>query len=103
MHDAAELQRALELEAELIGINNRDLDRGTVEIATTYRLMPHVPSAKTVVAESGISTKQELAELERIGVDAVLIGAALMQAADPEAKVRELVGVEQGMGEHLSP
>ncbi len=58
----------------MIGINNRNLDEGTVDVATTYELMPDVPAGKTVVAESGISARAELEELERVGVDAVLIG-----------------------------
>src|SRR6188768_3690505 len=90
VHDEGELERALEADADVIGINNRNLDEGTVDVATTYELMPDVPAGKTVVAESGISERAELEELERVGVDAVLIGGALMSAADPEAKAREL-------------
>jgi indole-3-glycerol phosphate synthase len=101
VHDAEELERALEVEAEVIGINNRNLDEGTVDIATTYELMPDVPAGKTVVAESGISGRAELEELERVGVDAVLIGGALMSAPDPEAKTRELTGADEGTREHL--
>ncbi len=93
VHDAAELERALELDADVIGINNRNLDEGTVDVATTYELMPDVPAGKTVVAESGISARSELEELERVGVDAVLIGEALMGAEDPEAKARELTQI----------
>ncbi|HWW66686.1 MAG TPA: indole-3-glycerol phosphate synthase TrpC [Solirubrobacterales bacterium] len=96
VHDAAELERALELDADLIGINNRNLDEGTVDISTTYELMHDVPAGKTVVAESGISARAELEELERVGVDAVLIGGALMAADDPEAKTRELTGADEG-------
>jgi indole-3-glycerol phosphate synthase len=103
VHDEGELQRALELDAEVIGINNRNLDEGTVDISITYELMPDVPAGKTVVAESGISTRAELEELERVGVDAVLIGSALMAADDPEAKVRELTGADEGTREHLLP
>ncbi len=103
VHDEPELQRALELDADVIGINNRDLDEGTVDVATTYELMPDVPAGKTVVAESGISTRAELEELERVGVDAVLIGSALMAADDPEAKVRELTGADEGSREHHLP
>jgi len=103
VHDDEELQRALELDADVIGINNRNLDTGTVDIATTYELMPDVPAGKTAVAESGISTRAELEELERVGVDAVLIGEALMGTADPEAKVRELTGYEEGTREHHLP
>ncbi len=85
----------------MIGINNRDLDEGTVDLATTFELMPDVPAGKTVVAESGISGPAELQELDRVGVDAVLIGSALMVAADPEAKTRELTGADEGTREHL--
>jgi indole-3-glycerol phosphate synthase len=101
VHDRGELERALELDAEVIGINNRDLDEGTVDLATTFELMPDVPAGKTVVAESGISGPAELQELERVGVDAVLIGSALMVAPDPEAKTRELTGADEGTREHL--
>ena len=97
----AELERALEAGAEVIGINNRNLDEGTVDVATTYELMPDVPAGKTVVAESGISGRGRAEELERVGVDAVLIGGALMAAADPEAKTRELTGADEGTREHL--
>jgi indole-3-glycerol phosphate synthase len=103
VHDEGELQRALELDAEVIGINNRNLDGGTVDVSTTYELMPDVPAGKTVVAESGISTRAELEELERVGVDAVLIGSALMVVDDPEAKVRELTGADEGTREHHLP
>jgi indole-3-glycerol phosphate synthase len=101
VHDSDELERALEVEAAVLGINNRDLDEGTVDIATTFELMPDVPAGKTVVAESGISGREELEELDRVGVDAVLIGGALMSAPDPEAKTRELTGADEGTREHL--
>jgi indole-3-glycerol phosphate synthase len=103
VHDGEELGRALELDADVIGINNRNLDEGTVDVANTYELMPDVPAGKTIVAESGISSRAELAELERIGVDAVLIGSALMSAADPEALTRELTGSDDGTREHHLP
>src|SRR5215203_3978250 len=101
VHDEGELDRALESGAEVIGINNRNLDDMSVDIATTFELMPDVPAGKTVVAESGISGRQELEELDRVGVDAVLIGGALMSAADPETKVRELTGSDESTREHL--
>ena len=103
VHNDEELQRALQLDAEVIGINNRDLDQGSVDISTTYELMPDVPAGKTVVAESGISSRAELEELERVGVDAVLIGSALMVAPDVEAKTRELTGHDEGTREHHLP
>jgi indole-3-glycerol phosphate synthase len=100
VHDGAELERALEIDAEVIGINNRDLDEQRVDIQTTFELMPDVPAGKTVVAESGISGREELAELDRVGVDAVLIGGALMTAANPELKTREMTGADETR-EHL--
>jgi indole-3-glycerol phosphate synthase len=103
VHDAGELERALALDVDVIGINNRDLDIGTVDVSTTYELMPDVPAGKTVVAESGISARAELEELERVGVDAVLIGSALMGAPDPEAKARELTGIDDGTREQHLP
>src|SRR5262249_61242158 len=103
VHDAEELQRALELDAEVIGINNRDLDQGTVDVSTTYELLTDVPAGKTIVAESGISSRVELEELERVGVDAVLIGGAVMSAPDPEAMTRELTGADEGTREHHLP
>jgi indole-3-glycerol phosphate synthase len=103
VHDGEELERALKLDVDVVGINNRDLDAGVVDIATTFELMPDVPAGKTVVAESGISSRSELAELERVGVDAVLIGSALMSAPDPEALARELAGDDEATREHHVP
>jgi indole-3-glycerol phosphate synthase len=103
VHDGEELERALALDADVVGINNRNLDEGVVDIATTFDLMPDVPAGKTVVAESGISSRSELAELERVGVDAVLIGSALMTAPDPEALARELAGDDEATREHQVP
>jgi len=103
VHDGEELERALRLDAEVIGINNRNLDDGSVDVAMTYELMPDVPAGKTVVSESGIATREQLEDLERVGVDAVLIGSALMTAPDPEALTRSLAGVDEGTREHHLP
>jgi indole-3-glycerol phosphate synthase len=103
VHDGEELERALALDADVIGINNRNLEEGSVDVSTTYELMPDVPAGKTVVAESGISSPQELEELERVGVDAVLVGTALMRAADPEAATRALTGLDEATHEHRLP
>ena len=92
VHDAEELESALEVEAEVIGINNRDLSDFTVDIERTYDLLSDVPAGKTVVSESGFSTREQLDELDRVGVDAVLIGETLMRAPDLEAACRELTG-----------
>ena len=103
VHNADELERALELDAAVIGINNGDLDSATIDLSTTFELMPDVPAGKTVVAESGISDPTQLDELDRVGVEAVLIGETLMRAADPEAKTREFVRDEEGTREQLLP
>jgi indole-3-glycerol phosphate synthase len=103
VHDESELERALAVDAGVIGINNRNLDDFTVDIQTTTELITDVPAGATVVAESGISERSTLEELEEKGVDAVLIGEALMRADDPEAKVRELTADEESTREHLLP
>jgi indole-3-glycerol phosphate synthase len=92
VHDERELEVALEVEADVLGLNNRDLSDFSVDIERTYELLADVPAGKTVVAESGFSTREELDDLERVGIDAVLIGETLMRAKDVEAAVRELSG-----------
>jgi indole-3-glycerol phosphate synthase len=72
-------------------------------VATTFELITDVPAGKTVVSESGISERATLQELEEVGVDAVLIGEALMRADDPAVKVRELISDEDSTREHLLP
>jgi indole-3-glycerol phosphate synthase len=101
VHNEEELETALTVDAEVLGINNRNLDDFTVDVQTTFELMPDVPAGKTVVSESGIADRATLEELERVGVDAVLIGEALMRADDPAAKVRELTADEESTREHF--
>jgi indole-3-glycerol phosphate synthase len=103
VHKEEELETALTVDAEVIGINNRNLDDFTVDIQTTFELITDVPAGKTVVSESGIADRTTLEELARVGVDAVLIGEALMRADDPAAKVRELTADEDSTREHLLP
>jgi len=100
VHDEAELERALEIDADVLGINNRDLGDFSVDVETTVRLLTDVPAGKAVVSESGYQHRGQLDELERIGVDAVLIGEALMRADDPELAVRDLTGDEEATREH---
>jgi len=102
VHDSDDLEVALEIGVDVIGINNRDLRSLAVDIATTDELITDVPAGKTVVAESGYSNREEIDELERIGVDAVLVGEALMRAQDPEQAVRDLCG-EMLTREHEIP
>jgi indole-3-glycerol phosphate synthase len=93
VHDEPELSAALEvIDADVIGINNRDLTDFTVDVERTYELLSDVPAGKTVVSESGFHTREQLEELERVGVDAVLIGETLMRADDPEQALRDLAG-----------
>jgi indole-3-glycerol phosphate synthase len=93
VHDRGELQRAVSAGAELIGINNRDLTTLAVDTRRTFELLEHVPSGSIVVAESGFSRRAELDELALAGVHGVLIGEALMRAADIEAACRRLTEV----------
>ena len=90
VHDQAELGRALEVGAEVIGINNRDLRDFTVDVQRTSQLIGEVPAGTTVVAESGITTAEQVRALEQRGVDAVLVGESLMRAPDPEAALHAL-------------
>ena len=103
IHDEEELDRAVESGAEVIGINNRNLDTGVVDIQTTYELITDVPTGTTVVSESGISNREELIELERVGVDAALIGESLMRSDNPEEMVRTLAGMSDNTTEHFLP
>ena len=92
VHDERELEVALDVEADVLGLNNRDLSDFSVDIERTYELLSGIPTGKTVVSESGFSTREQLDELDRVGVDAVLIGETLMRAPDVEAACRELTG-----------
>ena len=90
IHDEEELDAALEVDADVLGINNRNLEDFSVDIQRTFDLLHDVPAGKVVVSESGIHHRGQIEELEQVGVDAVLIGEALMRAPDPEQAVREL-------------
>jgi indole-3-glycerol phosphate synthase len=100
VHDQGEAERALRLEGlRLIGINNRNLDTFEVSLATTERLRPMIPQGIRVVAESGIFCADDVARLAQAGVDAVLVGEALVTATDIAVKVRELSGMSQPTAE----
>jgi indole-3-glycerol phosphate synthase len=92
IHDERELEVALDVEADVLGINNRDLGDFSVDIERTYDLLADVPAGKTVVSESGFTSRDQLDELDRVGVDAVLIGETLMRAPDVEDATRRLSG-----------
>jgi len=92
VHDERELETALDVEADVLGLNNRDLTDFSVDIERTLELLADVPAGKTVVAESGYTSRDQLEELERVGVDAVLVGETLMRAPDVETACIDLTG-----------
>jgi indole-3-glycerol phosphate synthase len=91
-HDAAEVRRALDAGATLLGINNRDLDTFRTDLELSVRLAPGVPAGVTLVAESGIRTAADVARLGAAGVDAVLVGESLMRQPDVPAAAAALCG-----------
>jgi indole-3-glycerol phosphate synthase len=97
-HSADEIQRALEAGARIVGVNNRDLDTLVTDPSLALRLRALVPPDCIFVAESGVSTSDQIAALREIHADAVLIGEALVRAPHPGAKLRELVAVGSGPG-----
>lgn len=92
VHDEVELGRALDIEPEIIGINNRDLTRMKTDKTTTARLRAQIPSGSVVISESGIDSRTDIDELARLGINAALVGESLLRASDLDAKVRELAG-----------
>jgi len=91
VHNEGEVERTLLTGAEIIGINNRDLKTFTVDLDTTYRLRPLIPKGKVLVSESGIKSRGDIEKLKEWGVNAMLVGEALVTASDVLAKVRELM------------
>ncbi|HTA12414.1 MAG TPA: indole-3-glycerol phosphate synthase TrpC [Solirubrobacteraceae bacterium] len=91
VHDREELGRALELGAEIVGVNNRDLRDFSVDIARTEALLEDIPSGVTVVSESGIGGAAQVRRLHERGVHAVLVGESLMRAPDPAAALAGLI------------
>jgi indole-3-glycerol phosphate synthase len=91
-HTAAEIERAMNMRAHIIGINNRDLDTLKVDVNTTMELKRHVPGGYVLVSESGIYTRDHVKMLEDGGIDAVLVGESLVTSGDVRGKIRELLG-----------
>ncbi len=91
VHNEDEVEIALASGAGIIGINNRDLNTFAVDLATTGRLRPLIPPDRIVVGESGIKSRDDMEKLKKWGVDAVLIGEALMSAPDIAARMKELL------------
>jgi indole-3-glycerol phosphate synthase len=92
VHDSRELERALACGASILGVNNRDLRTLEVDTDRTFQLLPGVPDGVLSVAESGYTTAEQLVALRDGGVDAVLVGEALMRAGDIEQATRALLG-----------
>jgi indole-3-glycerol phosphate synthase len=91
VHNEKEVERALRSGAKIIGINNRDLDTFTTDINTTRKLRPLIPPDRIVVSESGIKSRNDVEKLKAWGVNAILVGEALVTSASILNKIRELV------------
>ena len=91
VHNEAEMERAVMSGAQIIGINNRDLKTFAIDLETTRRLRPLIPQDRIVVSESGIKDRGDVQKLQQWGVDAMLVGEALVTAGDVAEKVRELL------------
>lgn len=92
VHDEHELERALRFGAEIVGVNNRDLDTLRVDLDTCAKLRPRIPAGVLTVAESGLHTRDDVRRVEAAGFDAVLVGEALLAAPRPGERLRELAG-----------
>jgi indole-3-glycerol phosphate synthase len=90
VHDAAELDRAIEIGARVVGINNRDLATFSTDLAVTEGLLHRLPAGTVVVSESGIRRVDDVERLGRAGVDAVLVGETILRATSPGAMVADL-------------
>ena len=91
VHDAAELDRALKIDSDLIGVNNRNLKTLAVDLATTEQLAPLVPKDRVLVAESGLGSPADLLRMAKVGASAFLIGESFMRKPDVEAAVRAML------------
>ncbi len=92
VHDEAELTRVVQVGAEMIGINNRDLRTFKVDLGTTERLAARLSADKIIVAESGIHTRADVQRVMKAGARAILVGESLMKSGDIGGKVKELIG-----------
>ncbi len=92
VHNGVELERALQLPVDLIGINNRNLQTFVTDLAVTEQLAGKIPSQQLAVAESGIHNRADIERLQQSGAGAFLIGESLMRQDDIEGKLRELLG-----------
>ncbi len=91
VHTEEELEKALAAEAEIIGINNRNLKTFKVDIKNTGKIISGIPAGKVIVSESGIFTREDMVYLQSLGVQAALIGEAIMREPHVEMKIKELL------------
>jgi len=91
VHDLPEMERALELGADMIGINNRNLKTFEVDLATTETLAEEIPNDTVAISESGIRTAEDVRRVRACGINAVLVGETLMRAKNVPEKLRELL------------
>jgi indole-3-glycerol phosphate synthase len=91
VHDRNDLEKAIDCRAEIVGINNRNLDSFEIDLSTTIKLAPLVPENHIVVSESGVRTGKDIQLLRKSRVRAVLVGSSIMKSDDVAEKVRELV------------
>ena len=92
VHDEADIERALEAEAEIIGVNNRNLKTLQVDLDHCQRMIKHIPVGKVIVAESGFKTKEDIKRMQEAGAHAVLIGETFMRAQNIGDKIKEIMG-----------
>ena len=91
-HTDGDMDKILKMDADIIGINNRNLHDFKVDIKTTERLIRRVPPGRIIISESGIKSYKDVMYLKSLGVNAILIGEAFMAAQDIVGKVREVMG-----------
>jgi len=95
VHNTKELERAMTAEPEIIGVNNRDLTTFEIDLSTTEKLLEIIPEEIILVSESGIQSRRDVEMVGQLGVDAVLIGEALMRQEDVGKALSEFVGAEK--------
>ena len=101
VHDAEEVERALQLKTPLLGINNRNLKTFAVSLDTTLGLRKQVPADRILVTESGIHTREDVLRMGAAGIHAFLVGEAFMRAPEPGAALAHLFGVSGGKAVHV--